>query len=96
MAATGLAADWMALAGFRQRPLKGDRVSLEQLLIRPPSVLLRSDYRAGQYSGGQRWLKHPLAMGTERSRTVVTDGRAWTCMGPPMVDEIVRLRRAIR
>lgn len=94
--ATGLAADWMALAGFRQRPLNGDRVTLEQLLIRPPAVLLRSDYRSGQYSGAQRWLTHPLAKRTDRSRSVGTDGRAWTCMGPPMVDEIIRLRKAVR
>jgi iron complex transport system substrate-binding protein len=91
--ATGLAADWMRLAGFRQRPLHGDRVSLEQLLVRPPAILLRSDYRRGQYSGEQRWLMHPLAKGTRRSRSVATDGRAWTCMGPPMVDEVSRLRR---
>lgn len=90
--ATGLAAQWMALAGLKQRPLNGDRVSLEQLLARPPAILLRSDYRAGQYSGEQRWLMHPLANGTDRSRTIVTDGRAWTCMGPGMIDEVVRLR----
>ena len=90
--ATGLAADWMRLAGFRQRRLNGDRVSLEQLLVRPPAVLLRSDYRSGEYSGSQRWLMHPLAKATGRSRTIPTDGRAWTCMGPPMVEEVVRLR----
>src|SRR3546814_9491358 len=83
----------MALAGFRKRPLKGDRISLEQLLIRPPQILLRSDYRQGQYSGEQRWLNHPLAKGTERSRTIITDGRPWTCMGPLMLDEIRRLRQ---
>ena len=94
--ASGLAADWMRLAGFRQRPLRGDRVSLEQLLVRPPAVLLRSDYRSGQYSGEQRWLMHPLAKATGKSRTVPTDGRAWTCMGPPMIDEVVRLRRQVR
>ncbi len=93
---TGLAADWMRLAGFRQRRLNGDRVSLEQLLVRPPAVLLRSDYRSGEYSGSQRWLMHPLAKGTAKSRTVPTDGRAWTCMGPPMVDEVVRLRGQLR
>jgi iron complex transport system substrate-binding protein len=82
----------MALAGFRQRPLNGDRVSLEQLLAKPPAILLRSDYRVGQYSGEQRWLRHPLAKGTDRSRTIVTDGRAWTCMGPAMIAEIARLR----
>ncbi len=96
VAATGLASDWMALAGLRQRRLKGDRVSLEQLLVRPPAVLLRSDYRSGQYSGEQRWLTHPLAKTANRSRTLVTDGRAWTCMGPPLVREIARLRGATR
>lgn len=94
--ATGLAADWMRLAGFRQRRLNGDRVSLEQLLVRPPEILLRSDYRNGEYSGAQRWLMHPLAKAAGRSRTIGTDGRAWTCMGPIMVDEVLRLRRQIR
>jgi len=96
VASTGLAAEWMALAGFRQRPLAGDRVTLEQLLVRPPTVLLRSDYRAGQYSGEQRWMMHPLAKGTDNSRSIPTDGRAWTCMGPPMIDEVNRLRRSAR
>ena len=92
----GLAAEWMALAGFRQRALRGDRVSLEQLLVSPPRVLLRSDYRSGQYSGEQRWLSHPLARGTRASRTIATDGRRWTCMGPTMIDEIARLREVRR
>ncbi|WP_324750210.1 ABC transporter substrate-binding protein [Sphingomonas sp. LY54] len=91
--ANSLAAQWMRLAGFRQRPLRGDRVSLEQLLVRPPAILLRSDYRSGQYSGEQRWLAHPLARGTRRSRAIPTDGRRWTCMGPLMIDEVQRLRK---
>jgi iron complex transport system substrate-binding protein len=86
----------MALGGFRQRPLRGDKVSLEQLLLSPPKVLLRSDYRSGQYSGEQRWLSHPMADGTRKSRTIVTDGRRWTCMGPTMIDEVTRLRKAPR
>lgn len=93
--ATGLSAEWMALGGFRQRALQGDRISLEQLLASPPRVLLRSDYRNGQYSGEQRWLSHPLAAGTRKSRTIAADGRRWTCMGPMMIDEIVRLRRVL-
>jgi len=96
VAATGLSAEWMALAGFRQRTLVGDRVTLEQLLVKPPAILLRSDYRAGQYSGEQRWMTHPLAKGTNKSRTIPTDGRAWTCMGPSMIDEVLRLRKAAR
>lgn len=95
MPAKGLAADWMRLAGLRQRPLRGDRVSLEQLLAEPPSILLRSDYRSGQYSGEQRWLSHPLAKGTHKSKTLVTDGRRWTCMGPLMIAEVRRLRSVI-
>jgi iron complex transport system substrate-binding protein len=93
VAADGLAAQWMALAGLRQRRLQGDRVSLEQLLVRPPAILLRSEYRSGQYSREQNWLAHPLAKGTERSRTIATDGRPWTCMGPVLIGEVVRLRR---
>jgi iron complex transport system substrate-binding protein len=96
VAATSLAAEWMALAGLRQRAVRGDRVSLEQLLVRPPAVILRSDYRSGQYSSEQRWLAHPLARRVRGARTLVTDGRAWTCMGPALAGEIERLRRAAR
>jgi iron complex transport system substrate-binding protein len=86
----------MRLAGLRQRSLTGDRVSLEELLVRPPSIILRSDYRSGQYSDEQRWLAHPLARrATSRARTVPSDGRRWTCMGPPMIAETVRLREAL-
>ena len=91
--ATGLEAQWMALAGFRQRALPGDRVPLETLIASPPALLLRSDYRAGQYSNDQRWLAHPAARHATRLRTVPTDGRRWTCMGPLLIDEIERLRR---
>jgi iron complex transport system substrate-binding protein len=94
--ATGLAADWMRLAGFRQRTLNGDRVSLEQLLVSPPAVLLRSDYRSGQYSAEQKWLSHPLARRARGGRNLVTDGRSWTCMGPALIGEIERLRGAAR
>jgi iron complex transport system substrate-binding protein len=96
VAAAGLAAQWMALAGLRQRAVAGDRVSLEQLLVNPPAVILRSDYRSGQYSGEQRWLAHPLARRVRGARTLVTDGRAWTCMGPALAGEIERLRTAAR
>jgi iron complex transport system substrate-binding protein len=92
-APSGLMAQWMALAGFRQRSLEGDRVSLEQLLVRPPRLILRSDYRSGQYSLEQQWLRHPLARATGKARSIATDGRAWTCMGPALIPEIVRLRK---
>jgi iron complex transport system substrate-binding protein len=93
VSASGLEAQWMALAGLRQRAMPGDRVSLETLLVRPPAVLLRSDYRAGQYSAGQRWLSHPAARWARAAHTIPTDGRRWTCMGPLLIDEIYRLRR---
>ncbi|HEX8571169.1 MAG TPA: ABC transporter substrate-binding protein [Allosphingosinicella sp.] len=92
VAAESLAAQWMALAGLRQRAVAGDRVSLEQLLLRPPAVILRSDYRQGQYSGEQRWLAHPLARRVKGARTISTDGRAWTCMGPLLAAEVERLK----
>ncbi|MDQ8754826.1 ABC transporter substrate-binding protein [Sphingosinicella sp. LHD-64] len=95
VSAVGLEAQWMALAGLRQRPLRGDRVGLETLLARPPQILLRSDYRQGQYSAAQRWLTHPAAARVRGARTIATDGRRWTCMGPPLIGEIHRLRREI-
>jgi iron complex transport system substrate-binding protein len=94
VSAQGLEAQWMALAGLRQRAVQGDRVSLETLLVRPPAVLLRSDYRQGQYSNGQRWLSHPAARRPLGARVIATDGRLWTCMGPLLVAEIARLRTA--
>jgi iron complex transport system substrate-binding protein len=95
VSAQGLESQWMALAGLRQRPLQGDRVSLETLIAQPPQILLRSDYRQGQYSSGQRWLSHPVARRARGSRTLTTDGRRWTCMGPLLIDEIERLRREL-
>lgn len=95
VSAVGLEAQWMALAGMRQRAMRGDRVSLETLLARPPALLLRSDYRAGQYSRGQRWLGHPAARRPLRARVIATDGRRWTCMGPLLIGEIRRLREVL-
>ena len=95
VAANGLEAQWMRLAGLRQRTVLGDRVSLETLLGRPPAILLRSDYRQGKYSAAQRWLDHPIARRPRNSRSIVTDGRRWTCMGPLLVAETLRLRREI-
>ena len=91
--ATSLEAQWMGLAGLRQRHLPGGRASLELLAIRPPAVLLRSSYRRNERSLGQSWLDHPLAR-PGQSRILTTDGRPWTCAGPLMIDEVVRLRRA--
>ena len=85
-------AQWMTLAGLRQRRVAGGRVSLETLALRPPQVLLRSDYRRSEVSLGQRWLDHPLVR-KGPSRVIRTDGRPWTCAGPLMLPEIERLRR---
>lgn len=87
-----LPARWMRLAGYRQLNVPGGRVTLESLILTPPGVLLKSDYRRVQMSRGQQWLGHPLLSRTS-IRTVVTDGRPWTCAGPLMPYEIERLRR---
>lgn len=88
-----IGAEWLRLAGLEQRPLPGGRATLETLLTSPPKILIKSNYRSGQMSGGIRWLEHPIVRGA-RSKQVVTDGRPWTCMGPLMIPEIDRLRRA--
>jgi iron complex transport system substrate-binding protein len=84
-------ADWMGLAGLRQRTLPGSRATLEMLATRPPQVLLRSAYRRAERSLGQTWLQHPLA-NPKASKIVTVDGRPWTCAGPLMLAEVERLR----
>jgi iron complex transport system substrate-binding protein len=86
-----LEAEWMGLAGLRQRSLPGGRASLELLATRPLAVLLRSAYRRSERSLGQTWLDHPLAR-PKASKILSIDGRPWTCAGPLMVGEIERLR----
>jgi len=92
--AQSVEAQWMALAGLRQRALPGGRASLEMLATAPPSVILRSAYRRSERSLGQEWLEHPLAS-PKRSRNVTVDGRPWTCAGPLMIAEVERLKRAL-
>ena len=88
-----LGAQWLALAGYRQRPLAGARVSLETLATAPPKWLIRSDYRAAEVSRQQAWFAHPLVRRLA-DRNIRTDGRPWTCGGLPLLGEVVRLRRA--
>jgi iron complex transport system substrate-binding protein len=92
--AQSVEAEWMGLAGLRQRALPGGRATLEQLATNPPSVLLRSAYRRTERSLGQTWLGHPLAR-PRASRVVTVDGRPWTCAGPLMIDEVEKLRRVL-
>ena len=90
-----LGAQWLSLAGMRQRALPGGRATLETLVRTPPNILVQSNYRSGQLSQGQRWLDHPLLRALP-SRRIATDGRQWTCAGPLMIEEIERLRRVAR
>lgn len=90
--ARSLGAEWLRLAGYRERALPGAQLSLEAMLTSPPKVLIQSDYRSSQMSSGQRWLDNPIIRHSP-SRKVTTDGRPWTCMGPLMIGEIERLRR---
>lgn len=86
---------WMRLAGLQQRDLRGDRVTLETLLVNPPEVIVQSNYRRRQVSRATRWLDHPIVRRVS-SRKLSTDGRAWTCLGPLLIGEIDRLRAALR
>jgi iron complex transport system substrate-binding protein len=92
--AQSVEAEWMRMAGLRQRTLPGGRASLELLATRPPAVLLRSTYRRSERSIGQTWLEHPLAR-PKTSRILEVDGRPWTCAGPLMLGEVERLRKLL-
>jgi iron complex transport system substrate-binding protein len=94
LAQGSLGIDWLRLAGLQQRHLPGGRATLETLLTSPPKILIKSDYRSGQMSGAHRWLEHPIVR-RAGARRISTDGRPWTCLGPLMIPEIERLRRAV-
>ena len=82
----------MALAGLRQRAMRATGCSLETLLVKPAGGPAAQRLSAGPIFGGQRWLRIPSAgVRAARARSS-TDGRAWTCMGPLLIDEIERLR----
>lgn len=81
-------AQWMRLAGYRQVALPGDRIDRETLLRLPPVTLLASDYRTDQYSRA-----HSQPFRRSQDRHLVVEGRRWTCMGPDLIPEIMRLRR---
>jgi iron complex transport system substrate-binding protein len=91
LSSNGLGAQWLRLAGLRQRPLKGDRIDVETMLTAPPELLVKSDYRADQLSREQEWLGHP-ALRRVRAPIIATEGRRWMCLGPTMLPEVMRLR----
>lgn len=83
----GAGAEWLAAAGYRQIPLSGDRINRETLLRAPALTLVVSNYRVDQYSRSDT-----LPVRRSRDNHVVTDGRRWTCMGPSLIAEVLRLR----
>ena len=89
-----MASALLAAAGIRVRPAPA---GLEQLIADPPAILIRSDYRARQTSAVARWLRHPAFRRLDATtRTIVTDGRVWTCAGPAAIAEAARLGRLAR
>jgi iron complex transport system substrate-binding protein len=93
----GLAAAYLRYAGLVQQDVPRGQIGLERLLSNPPRLLVISNYRSAQYSGNQNWLAHPaLARLPATTRRIETDGRAWTCLGPPLAAEIARLRESVK
>lgn len=94
--AGSLGANWLALAGIETPQEIGPRISAERMLIDPPALVVRSDYRRGQASRGNHWLGYRFLARARSTRTLWTDGRRWTCAGPLMIAEMARLRRELR
>ena len=95
--ANGLSAALLRHAGLEQMSFPGDRANIEQLITRPPEVIVITEYRAKQSSRYQSWLAHPaLGKLPKSTRILHVDGRAWTCLGPPIGREIARLRARLR
>lgn len=95
--ASGLSATLLRHAGLEQMSFPGDRASIEQLIANPPEVIVITHYRATQSSRYQSWLAHPALRKLPKSTRILhVDGRAWTCLGPPIGAEIARLRARVR
>ncbi len=91
--ADGLSATLLRHAGLEQQRFPSERVEMELLLANPPAVIVVTDYRAAQTSRYQSWLAHPaLRQLRKTSRILHIDGRAWTCLGPPVAGEVAKLR----
>lgn len=88
VAARGLAAEWLRYAGLAAQPVAGGRMDMSALLAAPPAVLVVPRYRPGR-TRPPGWRIADL----RGVRRIETDGRAWTCAGPPLATEIARLRR---
>lgn len=90
-----LGAQWLRLAGVDQPQNLGGRIAAERLLTDPPSLVVLSDYRSDQASRGNFWPGYRLIEDSREMHTIATDGRRWTCAGPTLIPEILRLRRRI-
>lgn len=95
VAENSLGAEWLQLAGLRVPEGQGARVTAETLLVDPPALVIRSDYRRGQTSRGQYWTGFRFIERSPDTRIVLTDGRRWTCSGLSLLPEITRLRAAL-
>ena len=94
--ANGLSATLLRHAGLEQMSFPGDRANIEQLIANPPSVIVITDYRTSQTSRYQSWLAHPALRKLPRTTRILhVDGRAWTCLGPPIGAEIAKLRAKV-
>jgi iron complex transport system substrate-binding protein len=90
-----LGAQWLELAGVAAPDDLGGRVAAERMLVSPPSIAIRSDYRRSQTSRGHFWPGFRFIEDMHRTRTIWTDGRRWTCGGPALMPEIIRIREAL-
>lgn len=95
LAEHSLGAEWLTLAGARVPKGQETRVSAETLLLDPPEIVVRSDYRRGQTSRGQYWPGFRFIDRSRDTRIIYTDGRRWTCSGPSLLPEIRRLREIL-
>ncbi len=93
--AQGLDAALLRHAGLRQMDIARP-VGIEALLLRPPGVLLLSDYRVEQASLNAMWLQHPaLTRLPGTVRRVSVDGRGWTCGGAEAALAVAAIRNAV-
>lgn len=83
---------WLGYAGLEPIALRPGLSNVEQIAMARPDIILESRYRSSQYSRNTEWQSHPLTRRLNAQRITI-DGRAWTCGGPLMLDEIRKLQQ---
>ena len=85
-------AEWMRLAGLKQRSLPGGRASLEMLRDTAAGSPVALDLSPDRTFARPNLARTSIGQLQIVTNMITVDGRPWTCAGPLMLGEVQRRR----